>query len=119
MERMKVLSAALALGEFTVEQVAALSGVNSKTVRSVLDRNPDVVQRVGSTSLGRRGRPLTRWATTGSDATRQILDELEALPSAPTPASTLSADQWREAAVSVAAPDGNPFVLRMYAKTAA
>lgn len=79
MERLKVLSAALALREFTVDEVATLSGVKPKTVRSVLGRNLDVVQRLESTSQGLRGRPSRRWAVIDSDAARDLTAELRAL----------------------------------------
>lgn len=106
MERLKVLSAALALREFTVDEVATLSGVKPKTVRSVLGRNLDVVQRLESTSQGLRGRPSRRWAVIDSDAARDLSAELRGLTAdiethAPPSFGQTDADR-RDVAVTVA-----------------
>lgn len=105
MERLKVLSAALALREFTVDEVATLSGVKPKTVRSVLGRNLDVVQRLESTSQGLRGRPSRRWAVIDSAATRDLTAELRGLTDTETqtpPSFEHTDDDRRDAAVTVA-----------------
>ncbi len=106
MERLKVLSAALALREFTVDEVATLSGVKPKTVRSVLGRNLDVVQRLESTSQGLRGRPSRRWALIDSDAARDLSAELRGLTAdiethAPLAFTRTDADR-RDVAITVA-----------------
>jgi hypothetical protein len=101
MEQVKVLSAALALGEFTVDELVALSGVNASSVRSVLKRSPELVHRVGPTTLGRRGRPSIKWATTDSAEVRKLAAELEALPS-PDPRPAVSPADRRQVAVNVA-----------------
>lgn len=101
MERLKVLSAALALREFTVNELAALSGVKPNTVKSVLDRE-EFVQRLGSTGSGRRGRPSTKWAIVDSNTTRELTAELDALSSVEPPKPTLSRDDRRDVAVGVA-----------------
>jgi hypothetical protein len=118
MEQVKVLSAALALREFTVDELSALSGVKATSVRSVLNRNLELVHRISpsaassSTSAepGRRGRPSTKWAIADSAASRKLAAELDALGTADLSAlpndeqqpSTLAPGDRRKVAVSVA-----------------
>lgn len=109
MEQVKVLSAALALREFTVGELSALSGVKTNTVRSVLNRNSELVRRIGSEPDG-RGHPSTKWAIADSAASRKLAAELDALGAAEVATlstieqrpSTLKPADRREVAVSVA-----------------
>jgi predicted ArsR family transcriptional regulator len=78
-ERIKVLAAALALREFTADDIAELTGVKPHTVRNVLNRSPDVVRRLPSKSPGRRGRPTTGWATSDTQAVRELTADLAQL----------------------------------------
>ena len=116
MEQLKVLAAALALRSFTVDEISGLSGVNPRTVRSVLRRNSDLIGRVAPQPAGQgpvgaahgRGRPVGRWKVVDSDQIRQLVREAEAMPSfEPHHASAIGAadadlDDVREAAVAVA-----------------
>lgn len=110
MEKLKVLAAALALPDFSVDELSGLSGVNPSTVRSVLRRNPSLIRRVAEQSARRRavsapsvrGRPSSRWTVADSDQIRRLIDDSGALPRfVPSRASTGAGD-WREAAVAVA-----------------
>lgn len=83
MERTKVLAAALALREFTVNELAGLSGVNRHTVRTVLDRDRDIVEKLDSVAPAGPGRPPSKWRVRDSEATRQFTAELQSLPTAP------------------------------------
>lgn len=103
MERIKVLSAALSLREFTVDELAALSGVKPTTVQSVLTRSPSIVERTGSEGPGRRGRPSTKWAIVNPEAAAEITAGYNLPPSnikAQPPA--LSPDNLREIAIRAA-----------------
>lgn len=60
-ERYKVLSAILALKEFTVPEVANFSGVKGNTVRTVLAREPNLLDEVGKDHTGSRGGRFTRY----------------------------------------------------------
>lgn len=124
MERVKVLSAALALGEFTVDELVSLSGVRRSTVRSVLRRslNSGMVKRSGAEGTGRLGRPPARWAIRDCPATREFAATIKAL--APAPASPVSAEGRREAAVGVAEqslrvlPEHDPVIQRRILRAA-
>jgi hypothetical protein len=110
MEQVKVLSAALALGEFTVDELSALSGVKATSVRSVLNRNSELVHRTGSAQPSHRGRPSTKWAIADSAASRKLAAELDTLgaadlsklPNIEQQPSTLAPTDRRKVAVSVA-----------------
>lgn len=60
-ERYKALGAVLALGEFNVPEIAALSGVRDSTVRTILRRESEFVEHVGAQPTGRRGGRRMRW----------------------------------------------------------
>ena len=110
MEQLKVLAAALALGDFTVDEISGLSGVNPSTVRSVLRRNHQLVRRADARSdrsdtkgsLRNRGRPLNRWTVVDADEIRRLVDEIGALPKFEPSYTDVDPDDWRSAAVSVA-----------------
>src|SRR5580700_6781482 len=55
MERFKVLGALLVLREFCVRDVAEYCQVKEATVRTVLERNRSLLERVGERETGRRG----------------------------------------------------------------
>jgi hypothetical protein len=109
-EQLKVLAAALALRDFTVDELSGLSGVNPRTVRSVLRRNPSLVCRVGQRSAGKsavsaqpgRGRPSNRWRVVDGDQIRRLIDEIGTLPRFEPDRASIGAGDWREAAVAVA-----------------
>jgi hypothetical protein len=61
LERYRTLGAALALGEFTVPEVARLSGVRESTVRTTLRREGSFVEQIGTQKVGRRGGQPIRW----------------------------------------------------------
>ena len=109
MEQLKVLAAALALRTFTVDAVAGLSGVNPRTVRSVLSRNPELVCSVerqapadAAGSQRGRGRPSRRWAVVDGDRVRRFIDEAGSLPRFEPDQLGADADDWQEVAVTVA-----------------
>lgn len=107
MEQVKVLAAALALRDFTVEEISGLSGVNTKTVRSVLQRNPELVRRAdkrdATVSVGRgRGRPANRWVVVDSKETRRLVGEIGALPRFEPSYPSMDADDRQSVAVAVA-----------------
>lgn len=74
-ERLRVLAAAVALGEFTYEELRAFTGANPHTVRSVLQRE-DVLEVVG-VERGGRGRPPKRWAVRDRERIRAEVQQLE------------------------------------------
>jgi hypothetical protein len=71
-ERLSILAAAAALGEFTVPELAAYSGAKPATVDQVLRRAENRFLS-NSGSPGKRGRPARLWRTTDRGA---ILAEL-------------------------------------------
>ena len=110
MEQLKVLVAALALREFTVDEISDLSGVNTSTVRSVLKRNAELFRRadargdrddVANSQRG-RGRPANRWVVVDCEKVRRLVDEMGALPKFEPSYANVGADDWRLVAVSVA-----------------
>ena len=110
MEQLKVLVAALALREFTVDEISGLSGVNTSTVRSVLKRNAELFRRadargdrddVANSQRG-RGRPANRWVVVDCEKVRRLVDEMGALPKFEPSYANVEADDWRLVAVSVA-----------------
>jgi phosphoglucosamine mutase len=80
-ERYKTLGAMLALGEFSVAEIAMLAGVGESTVRTVLRREDDYVERVGPQRTGRRGGQPVRWRLrpAARESIRAVLRELENL----------------------------------------
>jgi phosphoglucosamine mutase len=80
LERYRTLAAMLALGEFSVQQVAALAHVGQSTVRTVLRRESQYVEKIGSQRTGRRGGQPDRWQLRpgAREAIRVILLELQA-----------------------------------------
>src|ERR1700761_8856954 len=84
-ERDKTLGAMLALGDFSVAEVADLAGVGESTVRTVLRRQGDKVERVGPQRTGRRGGQRVRWRVrpAGRESIRADLRELEKLGAGP------------------------------------
>jgi hypothetical protein len=83
-ERLRILTAAAALGEFTVGQLAAYSGINENTVRSVLRRDADFfcespAGRTTTTDDGRArtGRPPRLWKVKDAAAVRHLIQEQE------------------------------------------
>lgn len=101
MEQVKVLSAALALREFTVDELSALSGVKQTSVRSVLNRNPELVHRTGAAQASERGRPRTTWAIANSSASRKLAAEIDALAATEGSASLSSVEQRPSTAAPV------------------
>lgn len=80
-ERYRTLGAMLALGDFNVTEIAALARVGESTVRTVLRREDDYVERVGPQRTGRRGGQPVRWRLRpgARESIRAILRELEDL----------------------------------------
>jgi phosphoglucosamine mutase len=80
-ERYRTLGAMLALGDFSVAEIAALAQVGKSTVRTVLRRENDYVERVGPQHTGRRGGQPVRWRLRSGarEAIRATLLELENL----------------------------------------
>ena len=81
LERYKTLGGVLALDEFSVSELAELSGVRESTVRTILRREGAFVEQIGTQSTGRRGgRPL-RWRLrpAAREQLRAQLRELEQL----------------------------------------
>lgn len=77
-DRLTVLAAAVALGEFTAPELAAFTGVNASTVRQVLSREQKrhgFFERIKPRSKPSNGRPATLWRL--SDEHRdQVLGEI-------------------------------------------
>jgi phosphoglucosamine mutase len=71
----------LALGEFSVAEIADLAQVGKPTVRTVLRREGDHIERVGPQRTGRRGGQPVRWRLRpeARESIRAILRELENL----------------------------------------
>ena len=78
-ERYQTLGAVLALGEFSVSELAELSGVREPTVRTILRREGTLVEQLGThATVGRGGQPV-RWRLRPGvrDQLRAELRELE------------------------------------------
>jgi hypothetical protein len=75
----------LALGDFSVAEIADLAQVGKSTARTVLRREDDYVERVGSQRTGRRGGQPVRWRLRpgAREAIRAVLQELEDLGAGP------------------------------------
>ena len=80
-ERYKTLGGVLALDEFSVAELAELSGVRESTVRTILRREGAFVEQVGTQSTGRRGGQPLRWRLrpAAREQLRAQLRELEQL----------------------------------------
>lgn len=78
-ERYRTLGAILALGDFSVAEVATLARVGESTVRTVLQREGDYVEKVGTQRTGRRGGQPIRWRLRpeAEESIQAILQELE------------------------------------------
>jgi predicted ATPase/DNA-binding CsgD family transcriptional regulator len=70
----------LVLGEFSVSELADLSGVKEPTVRTILRREGEYAEQVASVPTGRRGGQPNRWRLRPG-ATERIRSELEQLES--------------------------------------
>jgi predicted ATPase/DNA-binding CsgD family transcriptional regulator len=68
----------LALGEFSVSELVHLSGVAAPTVRTILRRETELIERAGSESTGRRGGQPYRWRLR-PEASARLRSELEKL----------------------------------------
>lgn len=81
LERYRTLGAMLALGEFSVSELVHLSGVAAPTVRTILRRENELIERTGSEATGRRGGQPNRWRLRPgvSGRLRRELEELELL----------------------------------------
>jgi predicted NBD/HSP70 family sugar kinase len=95
--QLKILAASVALGEFTIPELAAYSGSNPNTVSSLVRRRRAFFEQTSDgpdradaeravTALGpaeasrnrRRGRPAGRWRVTDPEGIRQLVTELQA-----------------------------------------
>jgi phosphoglucosamine mutase len=85
LERYRTLGAMLALGEFSVPDIAALAQVGESTVRTVLRREARYVEKVGAQRTGRRGGQPIRWRLRpeARESIREILEKLEGLGAGP------------------------------------
>ena len=84
-ERYRALGAVLALGEFSVPEITALSGVREPTVRTILRREDEYVEQIGAQSTGRRGGQRAQWRLrpNARERLRDLLLELERLGAGP------------------------------------
>jgi phosphoglucosamine mutase len=80
-ERYRILGAMLALDDFSVAEIAALAAVGQSTVRTVLRRENDYVEKIGPLPTGRPGGQPFRWRLRPSarESIREVLQELESL----------------------------------------
>jgi phosphoglucosamine mutase len=92
----------LALGDFSVAEIAALAQVGESTVRTVLRREDDYVERVGSQPTGRRGGQPFRWRLRpgARESIRAILLELEDLGAGPWQEDPFAPDRPRAAVLA-------------------
>src|SRR4051794_17496413 len=78
MEQLRILASAAALREFQIPQLAAYSGANERTVRSVVRRLPDLFKEIGKeTNSQRPGPPRKRYRVTDVDQIRAQVAALE------------------------------------------
>jgi hypothetical protein len=84
-EKFKVLSAMVALDDFTPHELARFSGVKISTVRTVVARNGRFLEDLGQIETGRRGGQPTRSRLTpeGRATIRKELDETYAAITSP------------------------------------
>lgn len=78
LERYKTLGAMLALGEFSISELAVLSGVRQSSVRTILRRETAYAEQTGTQPSGRRGGQPRRWRVR-PEAREQLRDELREL----------------------------------------
>lgn len=85
LERYKTLGAMLALGEFSISEVAILSGVREPSVRTILRREDAYAEQIGTQPSGRRGGQPRRWRVRpeARERLRNELKELERLGAGP------------------------------------
>jgi hypothetical protein len=85
LERYRTLGAVLALGEFTVPELADLAGVRESSVRTILRRESDYVEQIGRQATGRPGGKPIRWRLrpAARERLRALLHDLERLGSGP------------------------------------
>lgn len=85
LERYKTLGAALALGEFSVPELSTLSGVREVTVRTILRRESQYLEKTGVQRTGRRGGQHMRWRLRpgAREHLRDLLRQLEQLGAGP------------------------------------
>jgi hypothetical protein len=77
-ERLRILGAAAALGEFTVPRLAAFSGANENTIRSVLLRDRNLFEVVAGVGQERGiGRPPQRLRALDVSHIRALVRDLE------------------------------------------
>src|SRR5579862_2413976 len=77
MERLRILTAAVALSEFTVAELCAYSGANESTVRSVLQRDSELLERLDSLEQSGAGRPRGRYRVRDTASIRHELRQFE------------------------------------------
>ena len=85
LERYRTLGAVLALGEFSVPELAHLAGVRESSVRTILRRESDYVEQIGRQATGRPGGKPIRWRLrpAARERLRALLHDLERLGSGP------------------------------------
>ena len=85
LEHYRTLGAILALGEFNVAELAALSGVGEPTIRTTLRREAHYVEQLGTEPTGRRGGQPVRWRLRpeARERLRDRLREFEQLGAGP------------------------------------
>jgi len=85
LERYKTLGAMLVLGEFSVSELADLSGVGKPTVRTILRRDDEYAEQVATMATGRRGGQPRRWRLLpgAAERIRGELEQLESLGTGP------------------------------------
>lgn len=77
-EHLKILAAAVMLGEFTVAELCAYSGANPNTAQSVLRREKERGRvKAAPQSAEGPGRPPNRWEVVDPDGIREEASELE------------------------------------------
>jgi len=76
MERLRIIATAAALGEFTVPELAAFSGGNPNTIRSVL-RREQWFAAVGTRQRLSTGRPTVVYRVTDPELVRAEILKLE------------------------------------------
>jgi hypothetical protein len=79
LKRYRTLMAMLALNEFSVTYLAALSGVRASIVQTILRRESSYVERIATESTGRPGGQPVRWRVRAEtrEHLRETLRELE------------------------------------------
>ena len=78
LERYRVLGAVATLGEFTVDDIANLSGVGPTTIRTVLRRDARFVEKIGVSETGKKGGRFLRYKVRENQFSR-LVGELRGL----------------------------------------